>query len=88
MLFKEPVAPSTLKIIQKLFSIDELDHFDLVGGTALSLQIGHRISVDIDMFSKSVFDNNQLKECLLENFQGHDITFETEDYLKKIIGRK
>ncbi|MBW8332262.1 MAG: nucleotidyl transferase AbiEii/AbiGii toxin family protein [Prolixibacteraceae bacterium] len=78
MLFKEPVAPSTLKIIQKLFSIDDLYHFDLVGGTALALQIGHRISVDIDMFTKSVFDNKQLKECLLENFQGHDITFDYE----------
>ncbi|MDP2889634.1 MAG: nucleotidyl transferase AbiEii/AbiGii toxin family protein [Bacteroidota bacterium] len=74
MLFKEPVAPSTLKIIQKLFSIDDLDHFDLVGGTALALQIGHRISVDIDMFTKSVFDNKQLKECLLENFHGHELT--------------
>lgn len=78
MLFKEPVTPSTLKIIQKLFSIDELNNFDLVGGTALAMQIGHRISVDIDMFSKIVFDNKQLKECLLENFQGHDITFDYE----------
>ncbi len=78
MLFKEPVTPSTLKIIQKLFSIDELNNFDLVGGTALAMQIGHRISVDIDMFSKIVFDNKQLKECLLENFQGHELTFDYE----------
>ncbi|MDC8002101.1 nucleotidyl transferase AbiEii/AbiGii toxin family protein [Aequorivita todarodis] len=27
--------------------------FDLVGGTALALQIGHRLSVDIDMFGNS-----------------------------------
>ncbi|WP_428985335.1 nucleotidyl transferase AbiEii/AbiGii toxin family protein [Sphingobacterium oryzagri] len=25
--------------------------FRLVGGTALSLQLGHRLSVDIDLFS-------------------------------------
>ena len=29
----------------------EFDGFRLVGGTSLSLQIGHRISVDIDLFS-------------------------------------
>lgn len=27
------------------------DDFRLVGGTALSLQIGHRESIDIDLFS-------------------------------------
>lgn len=27
------------------------DSFRLVGGTALSLQIGHRESIDIDLFS-------------------------------------
>lgn len=27
------------------------DSFRLVGGTALSLQKGHRISIDIDLFS-------------------------------------
>lgn len=29
----------------------ELKEFRLVGGTALSLQVGHRISIDIDLFS-------------------------------------
>jgi hypothetical protein len=32
----------------------------LVGGTALSLQIGHRISLDIDLFSLGGFDKNKL----------------------------
>lgn len=31
--------------------IDELSKFRLVGGTSLSLQLGHRMSVDIDLFS-------------------------------------
>lgn len=30
---------------------EKLNDFTLVGGTALALQIGHRISVDIDLFT-------------------------------------
>ncbi len=37
------------KIFEKL---DKFPKFYLVGGTALALQIGHRISVDFDLFSK------------------------------------
>jgi len=32
-----------------------LEGFRLVGGTALSLQLGHRISVDIDLFTDSTY---------------------------------
>lgn len=34
-----------------LMSAPEFNSFRLVGGTSLSLQLGHRISVDIDLFS-------------------------------------
>ncbi|MGZ3837321.1 MAG: nucleotidyl transferase AbiEii/AbiGii toxin family protein [Flavisolibacter sp.] len=30
---------------------EQLSAFNLVGGTALALQAGHRISVDIDLFT-------------------------------------
>jgi hypothetical protein len=36
----------------------ELADFYLVGGTSLALQIGHRISVDLDLFSTKDFDND------------------------------
>jgi predicted nucleotidyltransferase component of viral defense system len=39
--------------------ISDLNHFYLVGGTALSLRYGHRISEDIDLFSDKDFDNNE-----------------------------
>ena len=34
----------------------ELNDFYLVGGTALALYYGHRLSVDLDLFSKTDFD--------------------------------
>jgi hypothetical protein len=44
--------------------IPELNHFYLVGGTALSLRYGHRRSDDIDLFSDSDFDNNELEKLI------------------------
>lgn len=39
----------------KLMKSDVFNNFRLVGGTALSLQIGHRESIDIDLFSDSEY---------------------------------
>jgi hypothetical protein len=55
MLYKETVAAQTLDLIKRLFKDTRLDEFVLVGGTALSLQVGHRISIDIDLFSNKPF---------------------------------
>ena len=35
----------------QLMAAKEFETFRLVGGTSLSLQIGHRESIDIDLFS-------------------------------------
>jgi len=35
--------------------------FGLVGGTAIALNIGHRRSIDFDLFSLKEFDNYQIK---------------------------
>jgi hypothetical protein len=89
MLFKETVTPSTLALIHQLFQIKELNDFELVGGTSLSLQIGHRTSIDIDFFCQNPFETRQIKECLLENFQKHSISFdyETKNTLVGSIGQ-
>lgn len=78
MLYKETVSASTLAIIQQLCKREEFLDFELVGGTALALHIGHRISVDIDLFCKSNFEVRQIKECLLDYFGDHQITFDYE----------
>lgn len=38
------------------------DRFRLVGGTSLSLQIGHRLSVDIDLFTNSAYGSVDFEE--------------------------
>jgi len=69
MLYKETVEPSTFSFLEKLSKRPELIGFDLVGGTALSLQLGHRMSTDLDFFSIRDFDNSSIRE-LLENEAG------------------
>lgn len=45
-----------------LMESSALTQFRLVGGTALSLQIGHRISVDIDWFTDAPYGSIDFKE--------------------------
>jgi len=49
-------------------SDERLDGFVLVGGTALSLQMGHRISVDLDLFVNNDFEAEALREYLERNY--------------------
>jgi len=44
------VAPDTLELLKKLQAIPELADTRLVGGTALAFHLGHRLSIDLDLF--------------------------------------
>lgn len=73
MLYKETVAPQTLDLIKRLFKDTRLHEFVLVGGTALSLQIGHRISIDIDLFSNKTFDAANIASHLQKNYSAESV---------------
>lgn len=64
MLHTETVEAGTLDLIKRLMADAVLQDFFMVGGTALSLLIGHRISVDIDLFTKKDFDAGSLRQYL------------------------
>ena len=75
MLHLETVEPGAFAILKRLMAIPELQDFYLVGGTALSLMYGHRISVDLDLFSSQKFDNQLLHTALKSEF-GQDYIVE------------
>lgn len=50
MLHYETVDTGTLALLKKLQSLSIFNEMRLVGGTSLALQIGHRKSIDIDLF--------------------------------------
>ena len=45
------VSRTCFETLTQLMRMEEFNPFRLVGGTALSLQLGHRLSVDIDLFT-------------------------------------
>ncbi|MBK9736482.1 MAG: nucleotidyl transferase AbiEii/AbiGii toxin family protein [Saprospiraceae bacterium] len=75
MLHLETVEPNAFSILEKLMTIPELLDFSLVGGTALSLMYGHRISVDLDLFTNQKFDNKNIQAALIREF-GDDFVME------------
>ena len=81
MLFKETIEKSTLELLSKLMGDDLLSNFVLVGGTALALQIGHRISVDLDLFTSQPFDAEELTDYLRTNY-GFELDFISTNTVK------
>jgi len=86
MLHKDPfiVKPATFKLIQQLQALPELREFYLVGGTALALQLGHRNSIDIDLFTKNDFTPESLLKFLEPAFSIQP-SFATKNTLLSII---
>lgn len=60
MLQTQTVEPRTLSLLKEIMELPFLQHGYLVGGTALSLVYGHRISVDLDIFINEEWDREIL----------------------------
>ena len=75
MLHKDSfiIDPATFSLIQELQAIPELKEFCLVGGTALALQLGHRNSIDIDLFSIKEFDDTEIMDLLNSKYSVQEI---------------
>ena len=75
MLHKNPfiIAPETFELIQQLQVIPELKDFYLVGGTALALQLGHRNSIDIDLFTLNEFSDTDIIDLINKQFTVSEI---------------
>lgn len=73
MLHIQTVETRTLDLIKELTADSQLSNFNLVGGTALALKLGHRISVDIDLFSTTSFSSKELANYLIEKYDATDV---------------
>ncbi|UMX47850.1 MAG: hypothetical protein L7H18_05435 [Candidatus Nealsonbacteria bacterium DGGOD1a] len=78
-IHKEILTENQIKLLPvlKLFS----KSFGLVGGTAIALQIGHRRSIDFDMFSQKKFSNTRIKNKIFENIKIDEIIVSRLDEL-------
>ena len=64
MLHYKTVDDFTLELLKKLQSLRIFSQMRLVGGTSLALQIGHRKSIDIDLFGLLNVDFDALTDEL------------------------
>lgn len=68
MLQTATVAPGTLELLRQLQAEPLLRDSRLVGGTGLSLQIGHRESEDLDFFSAEPLDGLAVQNMLVDKY--------------------
>jgi len=60
MLQTQTIKKETFGLLKILMNDEKLSQFCLVGGTALALYMGHRKSIDIDLFSQQPFEVEKL----------------------------
>jgi predicted nucleotidyltransferase component of viral defense system len=60
MLQTTVLQPGTLAHLKSMMLNPELNQFTLVGGTALALQLGHRLSIDLDFFTPEKFSHDTI----------------------------
>lgn len=70
-LFYSTVTPYLHKVLKQVMKAKEFEKFRLVGETSLSLQRGHRFSLDIDLFTDEQYGSLDFKlidKYLLKKF--------------------
>ena len=68
-MHKEILTEEQIKLLALVKKFSR--NFGLVGGTAISLQIGHRRSIDFDLFSLKKFNNGRIRQIIKDS--GHKI---------------
>ena len=88
MLHYETIEPATLELLIGLMNEPLLADTRLVGGTALALQLGHRSSIDLDLFGSFSCDEIEMRKVLASLGELHVINTSTNVKLFTINGVK
>jgi predicted nucleotidyltransferase component of viral defense system len=68
MLQEKSVRKPLWNLLRELQSYKIFENYFLVGGTALSLQLGHRMSDDIDLFTRHEINKDEILDFLNLNY--------------------
>ena len=65
-LYYQTLEPNSFGLLNEVMGSKPLQDagFSLAGGTALALQLGHRMSTDLDLFSPKPFDPRQMQDVM------------------------
>jgi hypothetical protein len=66
MLFFQTVDTGTIDLLIRLQNLPAFSALRLVGGTALALQLGHRKSIDLDLFGSIIADEYEISDQLAQ----------------------
>lgn len=61
------------------------NNFYLVGGTAIALQLGHRRSIDFDLFSSQRIDQRKIRNLVVKNNRIHSTVIDDQDEYTIIV---
>jgi len=64
MLHYQTIDKATLELLKTIQSFSCFENLRLVGGTSLALQIGHRKSIDLDLFGEIDADEFEISNVL------------------------
>jgi predicted nucleotidyltransferase component of viral defense system len=85
MLHEGCVSKRLLTLLRKLGKETIFKDYFLVGGTALALQIGHRISIDIDLFTQKELNIPEITKYLIENYKGKYQLLNSQNMIYQVV---
>ena len=86
-MLKEILTEQQIKLLPLIGKFSS--NFGLVGGTAIALHIGHRESIDFDLFTLDEFDPSKIKRKIMNGFKVEKVFVnETDEYTVLINGVK
>ena len=85
MLQKESVRKPLWNLLKELQKSEVFSNYFLVGGTALTLQLGHRISDDIDLFTRQNINKDEILDFFNVNYNGKCQIINIQNNILQII---
>lgn len=85
-MFANILKKETYELLKTIMNDKVFINYFLVGGTALALQLGHRKSIDLDLFTRNNIDVEKLKKHLVKTYN-FKIDYEAENTLKGFINK-
>jgi predicted nucleotidyltransferase component of viral defense system len=82
MLQQEAVVQEMISLIKELQSDSLFKDHVLAGGTALALQLGHRTSTDIDLFTLKPQNANKIVKFFENNYTKPNIEIASKDFIR------
>ena len=82
MLQEKAVVPEMIDLIKELQGNSLFKDHVLAGGTALALQLGHRTSTDIDLFTSKIQSAAELIKYFKKNYKDINIDIAEDEFIR------